>query len=298
MKVLILVLLTAAACGHTTDDGELAPDAGTGDAAIDAPADAPADAPVGCAAIIGGQPDGDPINAATGAIVGRSIGQPWRVGCTGTLISPTTVLTAAHCLSPQIVGNRQLGFALGTNLTQVSNTQVHVEAQRIVHPMFFPQNLGQGLSNDTYDVALLILATPVSGVTPAKVARAQDATLIAQGTTVRIVGYGVTTNQGQDLGTKRSATTVLGTVQPAEMIVGAPGMPQKCNGDSGGPTFLDVVQQCVATPRIIGLTSRAADVAANCTQPGIDTRVSYHLAWLGSVTQFGCDSGPNTTPCP
>ncbi len=293
----VALAVALAGCDYHEDADAASPDAAvTGD--TDAAVDPPGDGPSGCPRIIGGHTDTDPIDAAVGAIVGRQFNGPWQVGCSGTLIAPDTVLTAGHCVSQQIIGNRQLGFALGTDLTTVPASAVHVEATRIPHPNFSPQSLANGLSNTTYDIALLKLAQPITDVAPAKVVRASDASLVHDASTVRIVGYGVTSNNGNDIGTMRTATTLLGTVIDGEMIVGVPGMPQKCNGDSGGPTFLDVEDTCTTVPRVIGLTSRAQDQQANCDKPGIDTRVSYHLDWLATQVDFGCDSGTNTTACP
>jgi secreted trypsin-like serine protease len=295
MRFAVMGSIILAACGQAGSNGAM-PDGSMGSNETDAAHDSSSSDGATCAYIIGGTTDSG--DSAVGSIVVRQPGSSqWHVDCTATVIAPTYVLTAGHCVSPQVLGNLEIGFALGTDLTNVSDSQVHHEAHRYPNPMFNPQELSAGLATNVYDIAVLELSEPVNNVTPAKIVRPQDDAMIQQGTTVRIVGYGVTSNNGQDIGTKRSATTTLGTVQTAEMIVGVPGQPQKCNGDSGGPTFLDVIDHCVKTPRIIGTTSRAQDSNLNCQEPGIDTRVSYHLQWLGSVVPFSCDSGLNSTPC-
>src|SRR5688500_17447776 len=55
------------------------------------------------AEIIGGTVDADNVYASVGALVGLRADGTTRPFCTGTLIAPTVLLTAAHCVTDPVL---------------------------------------------------------------------------------------------------------------------------------------------------------------------------------------------------
>jgi secreted trypsin-like serine protease len=242
--------------------------------------------------IIGGTIDtGDP------AVVLLYMTVPGQQGgalCTGEVISPHVVLTAAHCTGGEdpTVTNAVYRVFLGPDFSQATAATLLPVKEVHYDPMFNVNNLTGG-----HDIGVAILQNPLpSTITPLKMNRLSMDTGF-DGNKVRFVGYGLDNATAQTgAGIKRQTTTTLAD-HTNLLLHFTDGLHETCNGDSGGPALMTVGGQEV----IVGLTSYG-DV--NCNQGGYDTRVDTLATWVDPYVQqadpgFGSgssDMGGTTTP--
>jgi secreted trypsin-like serine protease len=214
--------------------------------------------------IIGGTTDnGDP---SVVAIFVHAPGATSGSLCSGTLIAPTTVLTAAHCVSPQTVGSGQVFEVLtGTNLSTATS---HAVSRTAFDSAFNVNNLGAG-----HDIGVVHLTQALSGVPSIAVNRSHTLTNAA----VKLVGFGTNTHSNTGAGTKRTVTTSI-TASNSLLVQIGNSSRQTCHGDSGGPAF----QTLNGVQTIIGVTSFGSDNSATsvCFGGGVDTRVDAVLAFI------------------
>ena len=152
--------------------------------------------------------------------------------CTGTLISPTVFLTAAHC--DQGLTNVNVTFASDykAGLSKTYAGTWHADAR-------YSQ-----AQSDPYDLAVVVFAKPIKGIAPALLPKAGSLDALKQGDVITAVGYGaqsVTMGAGgatfhyQD--TRFVATGSINTVTPSWVRASmnpAKGDGGTCYGDSGG----------------------------------------------------------------
>ena len=196
------------------------------------------------AAIVGGASSApDEIARAVVLIVG-SRGN----FCTGAALAPDLVLTAAHCVLPgadyKIV-----------EYDAARQPQLRAVARVSPHPKFSLQTMLAHRA--TADVALLKLAAPLKGVTPA--ALHGPGFTVAPGDTFIVAGQGVAArHDGKSGGTVRAAQlTATGKPGTLQIRLHDPATKGEkaglgaCTGDSGAPVFRAVGGR----PVIVGLVS-------------------------------------------
>ena len=150
------------------------------------------------------------------------VGDPSQEFCTGTLIGPHTVATAAHCMQGEQPGN--LGFGVGQ--MPGNPTATFDVAHIYVHPQL--------------DIAILDLAEVATDRVPELTpipANAVDPSPL-QATSVQVGGYGETYDRART--GQYFASVQLSQVTAEEVIIDGQGRQGVCFGDSGGPTIGDL----------------------------------------------------------
>lgn len=154
--------------------------------------------------------------------------------CTAVLVSPTVLLTAAHCVDDENHPGYLYGVFTGDDASPYSSLALlepHLADVVSVHahPQYSPDLPFYA------DIATVVLAAPLD-ITPAPF-RATPLDASFEGMTARIVGYGQTT-YGQYNSTRYEASTQVVTLDNDTIVVGDAGK-HSCLGDSGGPAFVN-----------------------------------------------------------
>lgn len=208
-------------------------------------------------------------------------------GCTGVVVAPQVVLTAAHC--GDAINRVMVG---GTTVLPVLSSDARVVGvrQAVVHPDYDDPS-------HRNDITVLILDAPAR-VPPAPLATFDE---ISAATAFDVVGFGYNDpTRPLGLGTKRRATVPLAAIMQRREGEDLGQLPQtlgfhpeyefvagrkhlgidSCNGDSGGPIYVSVG----GAFKVAGLTSRATRTAVvNCGDAGIYVRPDRFRAWIDQV---------------
>ncbi len=197
--------------------------------------------------------------------------------CTGTLVSPTVIVTAAHCVE-EIRSVRGLSFFFGADTNRPSRGASIPLASVHPHPDY--------RTNEDADIAVVILES-ASSVTPMALP-STNMSAAWKGRDLLFIGYGITSATTDAAGEKRSVEIPITDVNPLTFRYSGRGV-NTCNGDSGGPALA----QQAGKNELVGVTSWGDE---DCREFGVNTRVDPYLAWIRSF--MNGTPPPTSTPPP
>ncbi len=230
-------------------------------------------------AITNGTPDTTNRYPYVGALVGTFDSGTYPY-CSGTLISPTVFLTAAHC-DPE------------DQPACVTFEAKYTSRSKLYCGTFYAHPDYSGSQSNPNDVAVVVFSKPIRGITPAEVAelglldQMKAAGTLTQSTAFTSVGYG-----GQET-TPPHGNTPLTYLDQREYAVGyfnalGPGYLRlsqnpntgsggTCYGDSGGPIFLGDTDIVVAITTTGDVFCRSTNVDQRLDIPSVQEFLSQFV---------------------
>jgi secreted trypsin-like serine protease len=212
--------------------------------------------------------------------------------CSGSVIGPTKVLTAGHCVAGFNLANFQVILGRPDLRNKTAGQVIGVSSGR-VHPDFEQTGL--------HDVAVLNLAQPTS-VPPVPLATPQQsAGATVAGSTLRVAGFGATNPFGVHLSPflkqtfeivrtdKRCLKAYTRDLFAPESMICALGAKRKkagrfkihtsaCSGDSGGPLVADTPTGTVE----VGTVSYGGALCGLPAAPSVYSRVAASLDFINA----------------
>ena len=188
--------------------------------------------------------------------------------CSGTLISPTVFLTAAHC-------------ADDSALVTVTFNPDYQAGDKTYTGTWYADPLYNWKQSDPHDIAVVVFDKPIKGIVPALLPAEDSLSNLEGSQQFTSVGYGayeVTKGPGghqylyNDV--RMVATGTLNSINPAWLRISmnpATGNGGGCYGDSGGPNFLGTTDIVAATTITGDAICRSTNVTYRLDTPSART---------------------------
>lgn len=241
--------------------------------------------------VIGGNPaPGPTFNYVVGIL------RNGRMWCSGSVISPHHILTAAHC-AVGVPVSQLLVVANTPNVKRKTMGEVLNVESAVLHPDYGAAPL--------HDLAVLTLSGSTSAAVIGLPTPEEDAVWTRPGRSLRVVGFGdqrpflfqkpkFGSRQSALVRVRRACKRVYDSLFTNESMICATGSRLRgalgvrraiCSGDSGGP----IVAKTSSGPKVVGVTSVGLGVFFyRCgVAPDLFARVSHDLAFVRAMSDQG-----------
>ncbi len=209
--------------------------------------------------------------------------------CTASILSPTILVTAAHCVESEPAALR---VVFGKDFNSKDMVVKPVEAYQVspIWPFRQAQELNTG------DIALVKFSGGLpAGYAPVKFLT--DVTKLSDNMDVLLAGYGASkvvqvqdprtgglVSDHQEAGKLRFVTTTIKKVAytKSEFLTESSKGKSACHGDSGGPAYVEIDGELV----VIGVTSRSVgDEQDMCNVSAAYTSIPFYATWIASTSK-------------
>jgi Trypsin len=225
-------------------------------------------------AITYGTPDGNTHPEVGALIADQAYSDGTWATCSGTLVSPTVFVTAAHCGDP------------GQTTARVSFSSEYKDGDKLYIGQYIADPLYSGAQSDPHDLAVVVFSKAVNGIAPARLPSAglldqMKAAGTLQTSTFTAVGYGSYAPQNGPGGytylyddMRQQVSGSFNSLTDAWLRLSqnpSHGDGGTCYGDSGGPNFLGG-----ASSNLLVATTITGDT--QCRSTNVDYRLDTPAA--------------------